>query len=208
MDRAPRGGGEGGRPAPGVVGRCGSARARWCCRHHPPSTVRPARGPGEGRRPRRPQSVEAAPPAGGWRPALAVAGMVCLAGIQAGAFRAGGCLARLVEADHRCCHRQAPRPRWGRLGLGRVRCSRHGAHSFVSAPEGGWTPTGALAGSGRAGDSFQVGTLPGRTALGPLVRRHPSSAPSSASPARSTGGPTPPTRGERGSRTGRRRRLR
>jgi hypothetical protein len=100
-----------------------------------PSTVRPARGPGRGRRPHRPQGRRLLPLLGGWRPVVAVADMVRLAGIRAGASRAG-CLARLVKVDHR------------------------------AGPRGGRTPAGARTGSGRAGDSFQVCTLPSRTALG------------------------------------------
>ena len=92
-------------------------------------------GSGEGRRPHRPQGRRLLPLLGGWRPVVAVADMVRLAGIRAGASRPG-LLARLVKVDHR------------------------------AGPRGGRTPARPRAGNGRTGDSFQVCTVPGRTALG------------------------------------------
>ena len=73
-----------------------------------------------------------------------------------------GCLARLVKVDHR------------------------------AGPRGGRTPARPRAGSGRAGDSFQVCSLPGRTALGRLVKRHPLGTLQPAQRGRRAGRPRPP----------------
>ena len=68
------------------------------------------------RHPRRFQRGEAAPLPGGSRPALAVAKVVCVAGIQAGASLAGFAETRLVKVDHRCRDHQVTSMQKGQCG--------------------------------------------------------------------------------------------
>jgi hypothetical protein len=88
-----------------------AARSWRCCRYHPLYAEAGAGSRGA-RSPRRPQSVEVAPGPRGWRPVLAVTGVLSLTGIGAGAF------AGLAEPDW---SRSTPGPgRSGHLGTDRA----------------------------------------------------------------------------------------
>jgi hypothetical protein len=90
----------------------------------PPSTVRPARGPGEGRRPRRPQRAETAPLAGQLATGRRRSRYGLFGGDSGCCVPSGGCVARLVEVDHRCRHRQATSAQMGQARAG------YGAHAM------------------------------------------------------------------------------
>jgi hypothetical protein len=162
-----------GRPGHGGVAgitplpRCGRRRAR-----------------AGGRAPRRSQSVEAALPPG-W---LAT----CRRRNRNGSFGgdtgwcvpSGGCVARLVEVDHRCRHPLATSTQLGRLGLGPGTVLAPWSSLLHAGPRGGRTPERhELAVAGQATPSRSAhcpaGLLEGR-----LVRRRPPWEPFSASPAR------------------------
>lgn len=146
-----------------------------CCGHHPlhreaGAGLEPGR---RGRARRQPQSVEAAPVARWWRPALAVAGVVCLAGIQPGAslsaprLRPEGVRGRSVGPGWVGSARGPPG-----VTTGRPSCHRTGPRPGVvlSSPLGSWPGPNGVAHS-----SFTFGVRRRR-------RRGPACGPAGPSP--------------------------